>query len=222
MRTITSALLYSFAVLLGVAACGESGAPDGGGGTSSGGASSGGGGGGDTAVGGTDAGGSASGGASSGGSESGAGGNAGAPGDGGQAGTGGTTPAGAHCAPGETQDIYAYLGTLSNCRRVIGGVGDDYDSARGITLEAPIGPGDVHAFSADMGPLIGTRTMEFWGASEDCGDGLELLATAVMSGGIRCVEFAPQNGTYSHVTWLWNGNGSHGDVTLCPEGSCGE
>jgi hypothetical protein len=212
--------LVLLTVALGMAACGEPAPPDGSGGADTGGSESGG-----SATGGSEnAGGSESGGASSGGSSS--GGEAGAEdggnsGDGGDLGTGGTIAEDMHCAPGDTYGVIAYAGLLSNCGTIGGEVGDDQFVGRSINLEAPIGPGDTYAFSVEMQTAFPDK-MEFWGANEECGDGLELLATAVMGEGVRCVEFAPQNGAYTHVSWVWFGGGAHTDVTFCPEGTCGE
>jgi hypothetical protein len=35
-------------------------------------------------------------------------------------------------------------------------------------------------------------------------------------------EERPQEGTYSHLTWVWYAGGGHGDISVCPEGSCGQ
>jgi hypothetical protein len=120
-----------------------------------------------------------------------------------------------HCAPGYTD------GVIAHCGRIGGEVGVDQDFGRSINLEAPIGPGDTYAFSVEM-RTDSPDKMEFWGANEECGDGLELLATAVMGTGTRCVEFKPQEGTYTHVSWVWFGTGARDTVTFCPEGTCGE
>jgi hypothetical protein len=211
---------FLLTVALGMAACGEPAPPDGSGGADTGGSESGG-----SATGGSEnSGGSESGGASSGGSSS--GGEAGSEdggssGDGGDLGTGGTIPEDMHCSPGDTYGAIAYAGLLSNCGTIGGEVGEDQDYGRSINLDAPIGPGDTYAFSVDMQSSFAEK-MEFWGATEECGDGLELLATAVMGEGIRCVEFKPQEGTYTHVSWVWFSGGAHGDATFCPEGTCGE
>jgi hypothetical protein len=213
-------LFCSLTVAVGVAACGEPAPPDGSGGADTGGSESGG-----SATGGSEnSGGSESGGASSGGSSSsGEAGSedGGSSGDGGENGAGGTIPEDMHCSPGDTYGAIAYAGLLSNCGTIGGEVGEDQDYGRSINLDAPIGPGDTYAFSVDMQAPFAEK-MEFWGATEECGDGLELLATTVMGDGVRCVEFAPQNGTYTHVSWVWWGSAAHGDATFCPEGTCGE
>lgn len=165
--------------------------------------------------GGTDSGGST---ASGGDSSTGGAGNTtgGAPGSGGSPGTGGQD-GGAHCSPGTQKQMAFAYPPLKTCRILGDGGGD-----RTLALETPIGPGDTYAFSANMGGSnpSGTLTMEVWGTDQECGEGIELLATDALGPGIRCLEVSPQNGTYSHLLWIWSGSAGHDEVTFCPQGSC--
>ena len=133
-----------------------------------------------------------------------------------------------HCSPALGTywgpDAYA-MGPLANCSDydpavVGGGIDPAGGSVRDIALAAPIGPQDTYAFSADLETTL-TGWMELWGATEQCGAGLELLATSDMGDAIRCMEARPAEGTYSHLLWVWHGAGSHYDVTVCPDGYCG-
>jgi len=116
-----------------------------------------------------------------------------------------------------------YDGHLQNCpsydSAVIGGGVANAPYVTDIILSAPLVPGSTFAFSVDMDAE--DNQMEFWGATEECGAGFELLATSPMGTGIRCVELSPTQGTYSHIIWAWHGGGAHHDVTFCPGGTCG-
>jgi hypothetical protein len=129
---------------------------------------------------------------------------------------------GVHCSEGLYLDApYPY--PLSNC--------PDYDPAAGgglieggatfrnIALLEPVNPGDTFAFSAEMDTTTGAR-MELWGATEECGPGLELIATAEMGQELRCMAGVAEGGPYTHMIWVWNGGGSHLGVTMCVQGSC--
>lgn len=136
-------------------------------------------------------------------------------------------PASGHCTPGEPMNEgRAYgSGALSNCpdydvATVGGGVSPDAFGVRSIRLDTPIGPGDVLAFSADMQGAIVPFEMELWGTDESCGAGLELLASAPLTDGMRCMEARPANGAYPNLLWVWPSGSLHGDVTICPAGAC--
>jgi hypothetical protein len=133
---------------------------------------------------------------------------------------------GAHCAPGETQiAVRAYLGALENCfydlEEAGGGVSPEFFQVRGVNLEEPVGPGGVFAFSATMRAANGSM-MEPLGYGRGMRSWLELLATSEMGLGIRCMEVRPEQGTYSHLLWVWFGGGAHDDATLCTNGECSE
>jgi len=137
------------------------------------------------------------------------------------AGSGGAGTGETMCSPGTTiEGIYAYPEPINNCgftgKGLLAGVSAYY---RSIKLDAPLAPGETYAFSVDM--KTGSGKMELWGGSAECGDALELLATHDAGTGIRCMTASPKTGTYNYLIWVWYTGGTHGDVTLCPNGSCG-
>jgi hypothetical protein len=125
------------------------------------------------------------------------------------------------CSPGMTLGgIYAYPAPIHNCGFTgtgkLAGVSAYY---RTIKLDTPLAPGGTYAFSVDM--MTGAGKMELWGGSAECGDALELLASHDAGTGIRCMTASPKTGTYNYLIWVWYTSGTHGDVTFCPNGSCG-
>ena len=153
------------------------------------------------------------------GGSSGAGGNTG--------GSAGSTP-GMHCAPGTTYENFrAYVeagGPISNCQgydpTLIGIPASEQIYVRSIALASPLPAGGTMAISIDW--IAGGASLEFWGASEICGDGSERLGTGQsLAPNITCVTLSGGTMSHSHVLMVWrNGGGQHGDVTICPTGTC--
>lgn len=135
---------------------------------------------------------------------------------------GGASSGQKHCSPGVTMPaINSFPYPVSNCgftgKGALAGKDGFFDN---IALEAPLAPGQTYAFSVDMKSADGT--MELWGTSSACGDAVELLATAQAGEGIRCMTASPKQGTYSNLIWAIYAGGTNGDMTFCPNGSCGQ
>ena len=131
---------------------------------------------------------------------------------------------GMHCAPGTTYENFrAYVdggGPISNCQgydpMLIGIPASEQISVRSIALASPLVAGGTMAFSIEW--LAGGASLEFWGASEVCGDGLERLGTGhSQAPNITCVPLSGGTNSHSHVLMVWrNGGGQHGDVHNLP------
>lgn len=179
--------------------------------------------GGSTADGGT--GGGSTGGGSTGGGSTGAGGT-GNSGSGGAA-SGGGSASGELCEPSDftTPGWSLYPTAFDTCGDV-GGIEDANGNAgfRNIDVASlkdsgSVGPGETFAFSANMDS--GRGTFELWGATEKCGDAQELLDSFMLEEpGLICLEAAPQNGTYTHLIWVWRSVGEQLDTTICSSGTC--
>jgi hypothetical protein len=182
-----------------------------------GGASAGSGGGGTGGAGGTNG--------SSGGTAGGGTGGAGTGGStGGTAGSGGGTQTNAHCEPGtHYENFRAYTnagGPISNCLGYdptqLGLDASESISVRSIALAAPA---NMMAFSIAWD--AGGAQIEFWGANEECGAGAERLTTgSSQAPNISCFEWQSST-SYPHILMVYrSGGGQHGEVVICPTGSC--
>ena len=149
-------------------------------------------------------------------------------GSGGTSGGAAGSGTGTHCAPGTTYENFrAYTeggGPISNCQgydpTLIGVPADEQIYVRSIALASSLGAGEAMAFS--IGWIAGSASLEFWGTSDVCGDGAELLGTGQSQApNITCVTLSGGSMSHAHVLMVWrNGGGQHGDVTICQAGTC--
>ncbi|HYQ14263.1 MAG TPA: hypothetical protein VEQ58_00840, partial [Polyangiaceae bacterium] len=133
---------------------------------------------------------------------------------------GGAAPLGAHCMPGTPQAPEHYLGLeLGSCPSVSGLEGD-FISLFDIQPSAPVGPGQVFAFSAYFAaPSAGD--FELYGAKRRCGDAEEKLGSVrIGSEGTVCFDVKPQTDTYSHLIWVWRNVANMKELALCDAGMC--
>jgi hypothetical protein len=109
-----------------------------------------------------------------------------------------------------------------------------YDFSRnanmGITsllLPEPMKAGQPYSLSAAVSNSGYTGTIEFWGATSECGAGLEQLFSEPVASKIYCADVVPSQ-DYRYVLYvehyLWDGGapaGAHtGDILACPSGRC--
>jgi hypothetical protein len=131
---------------------------------------------------------------------------------------------GQHCSPGtlllDPGDTYG-IGYMRNCYDYALDAGIDIasdPSIRNIKLMTPMTPGSPYAISIEI--IDGPIETEFYGSNEECGAAQELLWTGTMPEGIFCIEFDPTLAN-NDVLMVWRTTVAvHGDVTLCPTGTC--
>ncbi len=134
---------------------------------------------------------------------------------------------GAHCTPGTAYEAFrAYTqagGPISNCSQYdpaqLGLSAEADISVRSIALSAPLTAEQAMAFSIEW--VAGGATIEFWGSSSACGAGVERLTSSEsLAPNITCATWST-SAEFEHVLMVYTaGGGNHGDVTLCPSGSC--
>ena len=92
-------------------------------------------------------------------------------------------------------------------------------SVRNIALQAPLAANQSMAYSIAWN--AGNADLEFWGTNQACGAGAERLGTGQSRApNISCITLRGTS-AYSHILMVWrNGGGQHGNVTICPMGSC--